>query len=440
MSSFKRKVPSKQAASGTQVSAGSPLTTFVSTGIPSLDDILGGGLPLSCTMAIAAPDLHSSYDDLVQKYFISQGLEKGHSVILLHPNGLSYVKECMWVPNANANAVPSPRDAEDVEAEKADEKIKIAWRYEEMKQFQTTVSGQGTSSAFSSTLDLTCRMPDAVIDNALHSGQLHLLGPSIFDAPNTSRTLIDNLDHVLHQTKKEVPCRICIPSFGSLDYGDLSSQDVCIFLYHLRPLLARYPHACISIGLASHIVTDAWGGRGWMQKLGWLVDAFFELSAFSSNPALKALSPSHHGLLKVHTLPAPHTLVSPSDKHSVLRGLFSAAMSAGGSGENNLAFKCTRKRLIFETLHLDVEGGVTERRTTPATTAHVEHASEGQTVHSAGLAAVDVQAEEPVVASSASSATLPTPALSPDAPAAPKVKKPRKKVAFHSDRPDLYDF
>lgn len=41
----------------------------------------------------------------------------------------------------------------------------------------------------------------------------------------------------------------------------------------------------------------------------------------------------------------------------MLRGL-------GSSGENNLAFKCTRKRMIFETLHLDVEGGTGERRTT----------------------------------------------------------------------------
>ena len=30
-----------------------------------------------------------------------------------------------------------------------------------------------------------------------------------------------------------------------------------------------------------------------------------------------------------------------------------------------MAFKCTRKRLVFETHHLDVEGGVGERRTGP---------------------------------------------------------------------------
>jgi hypothetical protein len=35
---------------------------------------------------------------------------------------------------------------------------------------------------------------------------------------------------------------------------------------------------------------------------------------------------------------------------------------------NNIAFKLKRKRLIIETLHLGVEGGVGERRTEPTST------------------------------------------------------------------------
>lgn len=64
---------------------------------------------------------------------------------------------------------------------------------------------------------------------------------------------------------------------------------------------------------------------------------------------------------------------------SVLRGMGAGAARAshgnqpsiveggagGGGGENNLAFKVRRKRLVIETLHLDVEGGVSERRTKP---------------------------------------------------------------------------
>ena len=74
-------------------------------------------------------------------------------------------------------------------------------------------------------------------------------------------------------------------------------------------------------------------------------------------------------MVHIHTLPAPHTILPPSDKFSTLRGLSSSGVSISGSGENNLAYKCMRKRLIFETLHFDLEGGVGERRATPATNA-----------------------------------------------------------------------
>ncbi len=150
---------------------------------------------------------------------------------------------------------------------------------------------------------------------------------------------------------------------------------------------------------------------------------------------------AHHGLVHIHSLPAPHTLLPPSDKFSTLRGLTS-------SGENNLAFKCMRKRLIFETLHLDVEGGVSERRTTPSANAmameagdeHVHKHDHGSSTNQPGsVAAVQVQLEQTQIAPSISQ---------PPANAAPAEKtdnvvkkvKVKKKVGFISDKPDLYDF
>lgn len=163
-----------------------------------------------------------------------------------------------------------------------------------------------------------------------------------------------------------------------------------------------------------------------------------------ANPSLASIFPTHHGLLHIHTLPAPHTILSPSDKFSTLRGLSSSAVSTGGSGENNLAFKCMRKRLIFETLHLDVEGGVGERRTTPATNVLAldtgmmshdhghDHDGVPQRKAKANEAAIQVEVEAQVKGDN-----------DPDGESVPviiKPKKPKKKVAFHSDRPDLYDF
>ena len=112
-----------------------------------------------------------------------------------------------------------------------------------------------------------------------------------------------------------------------------------------------------------------------------------------------------------------------------------------------MAFKCMRKRLIFETLHLDVEGGVSERRTTPSSSTI---AMEGSPAHDHNhatvipdgdgppLAAVQVQLEQVQLAMAAPQPATVAPADMKD----PNVKKVKvkKRVAFTSERPDLYDF
>ena len=97
-----------------------------------------------------------------------------------------------------------------------------------------------------------------------------------------------------------------------------------------------------------------------------------------------------------------------------------------------MAFKCTRKRFVIETLHLDVDGGVAERRTTaPSALAHIDATDRKRNEVEDGpslkhLARVNVEMAE----------TNEAGALS-QPPAKPKSKK---RVAFDSSRPDLYDF
>ena len=155
MSSFKRKAATKQSSlpPGCRISPSSPSTTITSTGIPSLDDILGGGLPLSCSLLVLAPDSHSAYGELVQKYFIAQGLACGQTVCVVDDDAEAFVAECMWTPSASAPfahaAVADDEPAEDAPGE--DAQIKIAWRYERMGKFQTTVGPSSTSTSPSST-------------------------------------------------------------------------------------------------------------------------------------------------------------------------------------------------------------------------------------------------------------------------------------------------
>ncbi|KAI0673486.1 PAXNEB-domain-containing protein [Trametes maxima] len=461
MSAFKRRATAKQPPllAGTRTSPGSTATIITSTGIPSLDDILGGGLPLSCSLMVLAPDAHSAYGELVVKYFAAQGLACGQRVCVVDPRAESFLGECMWTPGNYTTGMPAlsgdrvapsnsatADDEEDERASDHDTKIKIAWRYEQMKQFQTTVSSSSQSSdEYCRTFDLTCRMPEAVIASARADGRLLDVNPEDLSSnPRRSfcKSVIQNLSDTLAQRDSEnqpLATRICIPALGSYEWGDLSPQDICHFLHTLRALLRRHPRVCAAICMPPHLCQEAFGGPGWVQKLGWLTDASVTLAAFSSDPSLTAMFSSHHGLVHIHTLPAPHTLLPPSDKFSTLRGLTS-------SGENNLAFKCMRKRLIFETLHLDVEGGVGERRTTPSASAIAleagvndhDHVSDSSKTGSASVAAVQVQLEQTQIT---------TPPRE-DAPTVTemtgsssfKKAKVKKKVAFASERPDLYDF
>ncbi|KAG1715633.1 hypothetical protein ID866_1515 [Astraeus odoratus] len=453
--SFKRRAPSKQVTlpPGTRVSPSSPSTILVSTGIPSLDDILGGGLPLTCSLAILAPDHHSAYGELVQKYFVSQGIACGQRVCIIDDDALSFTKECMWTTTGSSTASEHPaNDEEDEKSAQSDERIKIAWRYEGMKKFQTTVPSDSSSTDdYCHTFDLTRRIPVSVIQDACSAQRVILLGTYERGDTEVSTTrLLRRIQDILERTSSDVGfIRLCIPAVGSTQWGDVDPVDICTFLHSLRRLLRQYPHACASLSLAPHICTDAWGGYGWIRKVGWLTDCCVSMTGFGANPSLVSLFPSHHGLVQILRLPAPHTILAASDKYSTLRGLSSSAGANAGSGENNLAFKCTRKRLIFETMHLDVEGGVAERRTTPSATAisqdtspaHVTApVSDNDKGRSLPTLAVEFERAAEETPDSGMSQVGPSSPASLNATATSKVKKLKKKVAFQSDRPDLCDF
>ncbi|KAF8213363.1 Elongator complex protein 4 [Mycena galopus ATCC 62051] len=396
--SFKRK-----SSRPTSTAQTNPL---VSTGIPSLDDILGGGLPLSCSLVLTAPDLHSSYSELVQKYFVAQGLASSQQVCVVVGNeGEAWVGDCMWLSSTD----------EDVET-RNDEKITIAWRYEQMKPFQTTVAAPASIAATADacrTFDLTTRIPQAVAVDAVATRRLILIPIDSVRGGHTTTRVLERLAEVLTE-KQGAPLRICIPALGCPRWGDLGAQDVLRFLLCLRALLRRHPHGCASVSLAAEWSGDP-SGAGWHQKLGWVADGAITMAAFTANPALAAAFPGHHGLLRIHTLPAPTSLVPASDRFSALRGTGTGA----GGGENNLGFKCTRKRLVFETVHLDVEGGVGERRTSAPPSATVQ--------------ATPVSAPRPVAAA----VEIELEGVPPTEPVQAAPKKSRKRVGFQSD---VYDF
>ena len=162
MSSFRRRT-AVQPIPGTRPS---PYTAapLLSTGLTSLDDLLGGGLPLSTSLLIES-DSPTSYAELLLRYWIAQGLECGQEVIVV-ASGLdggprAVVDALMEVdggrPDAGADsssaastAGMSRQDVQEDEEEKRQEEnlkeqLKIAFRYEGLRQHQTTIESSSTS-------------------------------------------------------------------------------------------------------------------------------------------------------------------------------------------------------------------------------------------------------------------------------------------------------
>lgn len=134
--------------SGTFPCPSSPSVHLVSTGIPSFDDILGGGAALGSILSVLAPDNSSSWSKLIERYWISQGFVASQDVCVISAGEEEdledLVRGCMWVDPGMAKTGTAAAADPDSDAEGLDEesgnRTKIAWRYEKMNRFQTTVS------------------------------------------------------------------------------------------------------------------------------------------------------------------------------------------------------------------------------------------------------------------------------------------------------------
>lgn len=153
MSSFKRRQPTPQILQtpGTRLVPGSSALFQISTGIPSLDDILGGGLPLGHVLTVLTPDVHSAWGELLSRYFVSQGLASGQAVCLVEDDPNIFLEGCMWLPGTSQTKnelKPEIAQFEEQEESLKDERFKIAWRYEKMGQFRTTVDHDSSGCTF----------------------------------------------------------------------------------------------------------------------------------------------------------------------------------------------------------------------------------------------------------------------------------------------------
>jgi elongator complex protein 4 len=213
---------------------------------------------------------------LVQQYYVAEGLACGHHVCVIDSEADDFMKDLLWYPKSAlqdkglSGQVPSGGDGdpEDEDQVQTDTKVKIAWRYEQMKQFQTTVSSP-ISYVFSSisslslrttsrdalistsrsianhryfqrslrshrnsenychVFDLTSRIPQSVLDEAVGSTKMSLIPPNSPAESSEDIPTVSALRHIEKTLQKQIilPVRVCIPSLGSPSgWGDITAQ------------------------------------------------------------------------------------------------------------------------------------------------------------------------------------------------------------------------
>ncbi|XP_071974683.1 elongator complex protein 4 isoform X5 [Engystomops pustulosus] len=272
--SFRRKVRGKlPAIRGARPSVHNG-QLLVSTGVPSLDHILGGGLAVG-TLLLIEEDTYSTYSNLLLKYFLAEGVVNRHEVFIASAsdNPQKILKD---LPAPLTDEIP-PQDAKKNTPQVpglTEDTMKIAWRYQNLPNLESVSL---SSSRFGHYYDISKTMsPDMLQSAKTHCFYLpNIVAPEGTDGSSSEMScdylqLLHSIQTVVHQGgfdgsnpqqkgQKNI-LRIGIQSMGSVLWGD----DICTheqpqnlhtltrFLYALRGLLRSSLSVCV-ITIPAHL-------------------------------------------------------------------------------------------------------------------------------------------------------------------------------------------
>uniref|UniRef100_A0A4W3JNK7 Elongator complex protein 4 n=1 Tax=Callorhinchus milii TaxID=7868 RepID=A0A4W3JNK7_CALMI len=306
---------------------------LVSTGVPSLDYMLGGGLAVG-TLLLIEEDKYESYSWMLLKYFLAEGVVCGHSLYIAsardHPEDI--IQSTLEEESGNVNSF----------ATASQNSMKIAWRYQNLPKVQTALV---CSSRFGHYYDVSKTMSvEQQHSVKCHSFFLPDEVPLEFDLLRSIQSVVrkEGFDGACPQTKPRNILRIGIHSLGSLLWGEevgLSenpehSCSLTKFLYALRGLLRTSLSTCI-ITVPGHLTQN----KVIMGRVRKLSDTVVGLESFnSSERETNPLYKDYHGLLHIRQLPRLNSLIcdAPDTK--------------------DLAFKLKRKLFTIEVGNMEVGG------------------------------------------------------------------------------------
>ncbi|XP_019594079.2 elongator complex protein 4 isoform X3 [Rhinolophus sinicus] len=324
---------------------------LVSTGLPALDQLLGGGLAVG-TVLLIEEDKYNIYSPLLFKYFLAEGIINGHTLL---------VASAKEEPEKILQELPAPllddnckkEFDEDIYNDKTPEsniKMKIAWRYQLLPKME---AGPVSSSRFGHYYDVSKKMPQELIEaSKWHGFFLPKKISSTLNIEPCSLThgyikLLQFIQKIIYeegfdgsnpQKKQKNILRIGIQNLGSPLWGDDvcctencdNSHNLTKFLYILRGLLRTSLSACI-ITMPTHLIQN----KAIIARITNLSDTVVHLESFiGSEREANPLYKDYHGLIHIRQIPRLNNLICDV------------------SDVKDLAFKLKRKLFTIERLHL----------------------------------------------------------------------------------------
>ncbi|XP_032080101.1 elongator complex protein 4 isoform X1 [Thamnophis elegans] len=334
---------------------------LLSTGVPSLDSVLGGGLAIG-TLLLIEEDVYGVYSNLLFKNFLAEGVVCGHNLFIASDKeepGIILKELPCPLPNL------SDKEMEEVitmkSTQDSQESMRIAWRYQNKPKQEVT---HIPFSKFGHYFDLSKTMAPELIQNINWNGffipeeaSLDIDEKSCKKACTYTR-LLHSIQKVIcqqgyngstFQKKQRNVLRIGIQGLGSVLWGD----DICCtenpenlysltrFMYALRGLLRTSLSVCI-ITVPTHLIQN----KAIMERVTHLSDTVIGLESFiGSERETNPLYKDYHGLVHIHQIPRLNSLICDV------------------SNTKDLAFKLKRKLFAIERLHLPPDLSDTVSRT-----------------------------------------------------------------------------
>ena len=270
---------------------------LTSTGVPGIDHLLGGGLPVG-TVALLQDISHQNFDDsgqnysqLLVQYFLAEGFFHGHKLFHGQAN-VGNIQLPAIVSSNNENVSRNKK-----QGGKENDQLKIAWRYENQTPKNEEFS-KVTNHHFNLNKTISHDALKDVITNWFFE-------PSLLDEGNYYHRLFADVEQTAKAFKIDPKnpgtnlLRIGISDIGSaLLSSSNDDSSLMLFLYRLRSL-ARSHLILIVLTLSTDFFVKHEIEGFSHQKLTELVDFVFDLTAFGKKERENGLFKDHHGLIEL---------------------------------------------------------------------------------------------------------------------------------------------